>query len=474
MMTRKLLRRMMIELIVIAIISVFVLAGGAWLAGNKADERQQSEYSDVFYDVLPAADYKEIHTSDMELFTGISHVYAAYDDDGIEKGYIIDVTVTNRDGSSLHMLEGILLDGATVSGIKRINDEAVPVEISDEQIGIIASQITGRKIPMALESQIASVSDADDTVTKLGGLIDGTYYAQRQFANRNGYIDYVEIDVNEGIITRVQWDAFNTDPTTPNRREASLTGAYTVSGENWATQSYNLCHALIDLQDPARLAMKSDGTTEIVDGVTANIRDFVELAEECIANSRAGYTKTDYYNGMDRVFEGLFGGDAESLGLVNDDGFVVYSFDDYPDYFKVYDNAGNVTGELNIREFIEYYGNSGTPSGNGGEEDDQTVTTQTDPAETEMTEATEASAASETETYESNESEPTQYYDGSEDGVVNDRGDSLLTDSVDGIPMNEIMTYIEGISDNEDASHNVITGVNIGYRFLKQYLNWLA
>ena len=71
MMTRQLLRRMMFELIVIAIISVVVLSIGEWMAGNKADDRQQSEYSEEFKNVLPAADYQEVHPSEMELFADI-------------------------------------------------------------------------------------------------------------------------------------------------------------------------------------------------------------------------------------------------------------------------------------------------------------------------------------------------------------------------------------------------------------------
>ena len=461
MMTRQLLRRMMFELIVIAIISVVVLSIGEWMAGNKADDRQQSEYSEEFKNVLPAADYQEVHPSEMELFSDISHVYVAYDEDGVETGYIIDVTVTDKNGKKLHLLEGIKADGAVVTGIRRINDETDPISITDEELDEILKQVMGKRIPIALNSQYSSLTETDDTVIRLGGLHDGTYYAQRQFADRKGYIDYVEIDVIDGIITRVQWDAFNIDPTTPNRREASLTGAYTISGENWATQSYNLCHALINLQDPARLAMKSDGTTEIVEGVTVNIRSFVELANECIDSSRAGYTKTDYYEGMDLAFTRLFGSGAEELGLVNDDGFVVYSFDEYPNYFKVYDNNGNEIGELNIREYVEYYSAGGSDDENG-----TPIVLDDLPGSDET---------GTDETYETEEpSAPAQYYDGTEDGVVNGRTNSVITDSIDGIPMAEIITYIEGIDNNEAASLEVLSALNTGYKFLKQYLNWLA
>ena len=82
--------------------------------------------------------------------------------------------------------------------------------------------------------------------------------------------------------------------------------------------------------------MKSDGTTEIVTGVTCDIRPFVELANECIDNSRNSYDMDKYFADMSRLIEHIFGVSAEDKDLVNNDGFIVYSFDKYPELYSVY------------------------------------------------------------------------------------------------------------------------------------------
>ena len=272
---------------------------------------------------------------------------------------------------------------------------------------------------------------------------DGVYYAQALEKDRKGYIDYVEMEIRDGIIIRVQWDAMNVDRTTRNRREASLSGDYPTTGEPWANQSYNICRALMQLQDPDLLAMKSDGTTEIVEGVTVTVRPFVELAWECIANSRAGFDKDMYMAGMNSVLEEIFSSDAETLGLLDSEGRIVYSFDEYPDVLSYHDEEGNVTGRMDIRGYVE----------RGLDTDEQTGPVDPDtPAQPGSSE---------------------DGLIGSEDGII-EEGDDVITDNVDGLPQSEIRNRIEGLPDNETASAYYVTAINTSYVFLKNYLNWVA
>ena len=122
-------------------------------------------------------------------------------------------------------------------------------------------RLIGRQIPLAFLTEEKPDDDDTENIT-VPGLRDGVYYAQRLYDDRNKYIDYVEMEVQNGMITKIKWDAFCTDRTNKDRSEASLRGAYEISGLDWATQSYNLCHALLECQDPDRLAMKSNGTTD--------------------------------------------------------------------------------------------------------------------------------------------------------------------------------------------------------------------
>lgn len=45
---------------------------------------------------------------------------------------------------------------------------------------------------------------------------------------------------------------------------------------------------LLEVQDPAKIAIKSDGTTEVVPGVTVNVNAFFKLANLCIDDSKNG------------------------------------------------------------------------------------------------------------------------------------------------------------------------------------------
>ena len=49
----------------------------------------------------------------------------------------------------------------------------------------------------------------------------------------------------------------------------------------------------------------------------------------------------------------------------------------------------------------------------------------------------------------------------------------MVSDSVDGIPMSEVRTLLP-IEDGIENASVVVTAVNTAYKFLKEYLNWVA
>ena len=439
------IKRMTIEAVVVLILSFIVLIAGNAMTSGQSETRIQNGYSEMFADVLEAARYKEIFPENMSDFEEINHVYQAFDASGKPVGFILDITVESAGNTSLHLLTGVTYDGAELTGIKHIADESVPAPISEEEIDRIAEQASGNQIPMSYAAGHLSDDDGDGSVTMISGLNDGIYYAQRLNKDNNGYIDYVQIEVVDGFITRVNWDAFNIDMNTKDRIDASLSGGYSVSGDNWANQSYNLCHALIDCQDPSRLAMKSDGTTDIVPGVTIDIRTFVELAYECIDNSIHGYDQETYIEDLKGIIQGVLGSDPETLGIINDEGFVVFSFEDYPNLFAELDAAGNVISNLNVREKA-----TGTTDDSVGistiEVDENDVSN--DPYSVTVI--------------------------GAEDGVSIGGGYDMTYENIDGLPVSEIRTYIPGIPGARQRTRCVLTAINISYRFLKDYLDWMA
>ena len=425
-----------IEGILIAVVSFIVLFLGIISTRGLEYDRLQESYRSEFTEVLQADSYQEVVSPLIAGYSGINEVYEGVDANGAPIGYVFEIEVTDRGtGNPLRLLIGIDYNTAQLTGMMRSRSDNYNSSITDEDIATILEQTIHRRIPVSYgqEGQQSEAETSDQP--RLANLNDGVYYAQSLSDDNSGYIDYVEMTIENGVITLVQWDAFNIDMNYKNRRQASLDGVYTVQGLNWASQSYLLCHALMDVQNPDLLAMKSDGTTDIVDGVTVNIRTFYDLCVECIENSRAGFDKADYFAGLQEVVDGLFAGDFESLGVVNDDGFIVFPFDDYPGVFLSEDGS-----QLNLRQRITGdmtdYSDFDSASVDGGEE--MTVTV-----------------------------------DGNEDGVRT--GDSTIdADSIDGLPMSEINTFIDGIPDHFMRTADIVTAINTSYKFLKDYLNWMA
>jgi hypothetical protein len=123
------------------------------------------------------------------------------------------------------------------------------------------------------------------------------------------------------------------------------------------------------------------------------------------------------------------------LGVVNDDEFIVFTFDGYPGVFALPDGS-----QMNVRQKItgdmSDYSDFDSTAADGGEQ-------------------------------MSSDSR------GSEDGIRT--GDSAYdADSIDGIPMAEINTYIDGIEGDIMSTSDIVSAINTAYRFLKDYLNWMA
>ena len=227
-----------------------------------------------------------------------------------------------------------------------------------------------------------------------------------------------------------------------------MRGAYVISGLDWATQSYNVCHALLECQDPDRLAMKSDGTTDIVKGVTCDIRPFVELAMECIENSRAGYDKEKYMIGLDLILLHLYQKDAEDLEYLNDDNHVVFSFEKTPEIYTIYNEDEVAIGYMGVMQIEAKLRGQTIPNSN-----------------------TEPEKKTDTD---NNNKKSTVDYDSTEDGLNSGKSfdDQIITNSLDDLPMTEMASFIEPVPNRYDQTRTVVKACNTCYKFLKEYLNW--
>ncbi|MCR5615448.1 MAG: hypothetical protein K6F45_04725 [Saccharofermentans sp.] len=471
MMTRSQLRRFIAECVVLLLVSTALIVTGYVLSSQKSDIRMQISLVERFSPVLKASSFTETGGAVLSDYPEINAVYLGYDENGDPIGYVIDITSEAEDGTKLHLLIGFEYENAKITGITRVEDSEDTYQMNPNAFVSITNKLVGVQVPVAFVKEDDSEDINSEQANPVTGLTDGTYYAQSLTDDKNGYIDYVEMEVNDGIITKVKWDAFNIDPTTEIRSQASLSGAYEIPGIDWATQSYNVCHALLQVQDPAALAMKSDGTTEIVDGVTCNIRAFVELSQECIENSKAGFDKDDYMNALSGLFTSCLGMSPEDAGVINKDGFLVYSFEKYPSAYCIMSDGEDpeiieVLTVLEIsqnlpEEVIDVDGEEEADT--EGEEPAETEITETT-AETEVTEETEPSSPANTNP------------NGAEDGMISggDNDAQTLTDSIDDLPLSEIETYIVPDIQYYSDTRLMVHMCNTCYKFFKDYLNWLV
>ena len=444
MMTRSQIRVFVTEALLLAVLSAILIVSGFLWSNDRADRRLQREYKQKIGSDLPAESYTQLTGKVLYDFPEINSVYRGYDKDGTPIGYVFDMTVVlpSDKNTKMDFRIGIDYETSRVTGIMCEDPKA------DRRLKYIESTLKGKQIPIAFRRADTTVSD-NESYSPVEGLNDGIYYAQRLIDDRSKFVDYVEMEIRGGRITRVNWDAFNLDMTTEDRSYASLSGAYEISGLDWAVQSYNICHALLKLQDPDRLAMKSDGTTSIIEGVTCSIQCFVDLSKECINNSRAGYTKDKYLSAITRIYTETMGTSPDADGVRNKAGYIAFSFEKTPEVYTIYDESGTARGYKTVRE-IEAELN--------GKKIKNVTPTPTPPPE---------------DAPDPN-NEKRNPESGGEDGYVRGSGEDELTlsESIDDLPMAEVVTYIYPPSDSYTEARLAIRAFNTGYKFLKAYLNW--
>ena len=449
MMTHTQLKQLITEAVLLLILSVALVIGGYFISSENANKRLQNLYHTKFDVVMNSASYEKVNSKALSSYPEIKGFYIGYDADGNPEGYVLDLTVKSLYGQDLSMLVSLDYENTRIKGLAlNSNEEENAFIINDRDMDLIKEKLIGKQIPIAFVKEEQKDNNNDSDKITVPGLKDGVYYAQRLYDDRNRYIDYVEMEIKNGIITKVKWDAFSTDKTNQDRSEASLRGAYVITGLDWATQSYNVCHALLSCQDPDRLAMKSDGTTDIVKGVTCDIRPFVELSLECIENSRAGYDKDKYMVGLDLILLHLYQKDAEDLEYLNSDGHVVFSFEKTPEIYTIYNEDEVAIGYMGVMQIEAKLRGNTIPNSNT-EPEDKPDTNQ-------------------------NNNSGTVDYDATEDGLNSGKSydDQIITNSLDDLPMSEMASFIEPVPDKYDQTRTVVKACNTCYKFLKEYLNW--
>ncbi|MBO4426494.1 MAG: hypothetical protein J5776_05750, partial [Clostridiales bacterium] len=220
MMTRAQLKRFIAECVILLLVSSVLIVAGYMVSSTKSDIRVQISLVERFSPVLKASSFAPTGGAVLADYPEINSVYIGYDSNGDPIGYVIDMTSVADDGTKLHLLIGFEYENAKITGITRVGDSDDTYQMNPNAFTSITNKLTGAQVPIAFISEDDTEDISSEEANPATGLKDGTYYAQMLTDDKNGYIDYVEMEIEDGVITKVKWDAFNIDPTTEVRSQA--------------------------------------------------------------------------------------------------------------------------------------------------------------------------------------------------------------------------------------------------------------
>jgi major membrane immunogen (membrane-anchored lipoprotein) len=119
---------------------------------------------------------------------------------------------------------------------------------------------------------------------------DGWYFAQQaDFDKNTTWRDSVLITVVNGRIVDVLWNGVSNDKTKKSKLVEDLAGKYGMEKAAkkgaWNVQAKAVQDAILKVQDPAKIALKADGTTDAVSGASIHATAVI-LAIEALKSAR--------------------------------------------------------------------------------------------------------------------------------------------------------------------------------------------
>jgi major membrane immunogen (membrane-anchored lipoprotein) len=146
--------------------------------------------------------------------------------------------------------------------------------------------ITGATMSVSEFFALAKEALASKPVPKGMYSKDGWFYAEQgAFDASTGWKDTVLVTVVNGSVVDVLWNGVNKDAKKKSKLVEAVEGRYGMAkaakkGE-WNVQAQAVQDALVKIQDPGKIAMKADGTTDAISGASLHVTA-VPLAIEAL------------------------------------------------------------------------------------------------------------------------------------------------------------------------------------------------
>ncbi|HPM72601.1 MAG TPA: FMN-binding protein [Spirochaetales bacterium] len=143
--------------------------------------------------------------------------------------------------------------------------------------------ISGVSIHVKEFFDLAKAAVAAGPVAKGSYKKDGWFYAKAAAFDKSGYMTTVLITVVNGRVVSANWNALNkAGGDTKFVRAAKGTYKMGAKQGEWNVQSPRVEAELIRIQDPAKIAVKADGHTDAISGVSILVDEFVTLAAQAL------------------------------------------------------------------------------------------------------------------------------------------------------------------------------------------------
>ncbi len=152
--------------------------------------------------------------------------------------------------------------------------------------------ISGASMHVKEFFELAKKAAAAGPVAKGSYKKDGWYYAeQAAFDAKTGWKDSVLVTVVNGRVVSVVWNGASNDAKKKSKIVESTAGNYGMvkfgkAKAEWHEQAAKFEAALVAAQDPAKIAVKSDGKTDAVSGVSMTVSGIVQLALDALKSAK--------------------------------------------------------------------------------------------------------------------------------------------------------------------------------------------
>ena len=270
---------------------------GAYVVENQTTEGIMNEngYTDVVSGVsINIASFVDLANQAITQANGTDGTFTvkSTEEDAENYGY---VTVTVANGKITNVVWDEITGGASKAELSA-NGQYVMKPIwktQSESVGayVVENQSTQgimnekgyTDVVSGVSINIAGFVDlANQALTKASSNIslkDGEYTAKTE-ASESGDYNYSTVTIKDGKITNVVWDEITGGA---SKAELSANGQY-VMKPVWKTQSESLGAYVVENQTTDGI-MNAEGRTDVVSGVSIKVGDFVDLANQAIAEA---------------------------------------------------------------------------------------------------------------------------------------------------------------------------------------------